>query len=54
LVLIKSMILSMFQRFNCNVNMEIKTEEAYKEAFKKIDAFIADNFENSEAKQKNF
>jgi len=34
--------------------MEIKTEEAYKEAFKKIDAFIADNFENSEAKQKEF
>jgi len=31
--------------------MEIQTEQAYKEAFKKIDAFIAEKFESSETKQ---
>ncbi len=34
--------------------MEIQTEQAYKEAFKKIDAFIAEKFESSETKQKEF
>lgn len=34
--------------------MEISTENQYNEAFRKIDTLIADNFENSETKQKEF
>jgi antitoxin component HigA of HigAB toxin-antitoxin module len=34
--------------------MKIKTKTDYEEAFKKIDAFIVDNFESNKAKQKEF
>ncbi|WP_262712806.1 hypothetical protein [Dyadobacter bucti] len=34
--------------------MNISTEKEYNEAFKKIDALIAEDFEGSEAKQKEF
>lgn len=34
--------------------MKIKTEAEYEDAFKKIDAFIADNFGSSTVNQKEF
>jgi HTH-type transcriptional regulator/antitoxin HigA len=34
--------------------MKISTENEYNEAFRKIDSLIAENFESSEAKQKEF